>query len=271
MIRSLLILTLAAGPLSAAPLAPDFGAAVFTGVIPENDYFPLVPGPTHVILAEGEEDGEPFTERSELTVLGPGPTILGVQTTTQLDRAYEGDLLVEETRDYYATDIEGNVWYFGEDVTNFIYDDEDNLIDTNNQSAWIAGVDGAQPGWIMPGSPVVGLSYYQEIAAANGALDQAMIWMLDATLEIDGIGLFESVLVTLETTELDPDAREFKYYARGLGLIGVDEGLSLDLTDPELVFRLQPSPVPVPATLPLLLAGIGVLAVGSRRKRLVGA
>ncbi len=264
---SSLALVLSAHASLASTLIPDFGAAVFPDAAPDNPYFPLIEAGTAILEAEGVDDeGEDFTERSELTILGAGPTILGVQTTTQLDRAYEDGLLVEETYDYYAADSLGNVWYFGEDVTNFIYDDEDNLIATNNESAWRAGVDGALPGWIMPAEPVVGLSYFQEIAAAAGALDEAMIWALGQTVEIDGMGVFTDVLVTHETTGLDPDAREFKYYAPGLGLIRVEEGLSPDLTDPELVFNLQPSPVPLPAGLPLLLAGLGTLGLLVRRK-----
>lgn len=261
-------LLLSANAAAAATLIPDFGGAVFPADAPENPYFPLDANGTAVLVAEGiDDEGQAFTERSELTVTGDGPVILGVQTTTQLDRAYEGDLLVEETYDYYAADSSGNVWYFGEDVTNFVYDEDDNLVETNNSSAWRAGVDGALPGWMMPAEPVVGLSYYQEVAEAAGALDQALVWMLDATVTIDGLGTFNNVLVTRETTELDPDLREFKYYAPGVGIIRADEGLSPRFTDPELVFIRLPSPVPVPASFPLLLAGLGALGVMVRRRR----
>lgn len=253
---------------SAASLIPEFDASLFSGSAPVNPYFPLDSGHSAVLTAESTDDeGESFTERSELTVIGAGPTVLGVETTAQLDRAYEDGLLVEETYDYYATDVLGNVWYFGEDVTNYIYDDEGNLLETNNESAWLAGVDGALPGWIMPADPYVGLSYYQEVAEANDALDQAMVWALGVTVDIPGYGEIQDVLVTLETTELDPDAREFKYYAPGLGLIRVEEGLSEGLTDPELIFNLSPTPVPVPAGFPLLLMGIGAFVVLARRNQ----
>ena len=63
--------------------------------------------------------------------LAAGPKILRVRTTTVLDRAFEDDLLVEQTRDYYAQDTDGNVWYMGEDVKNYEYDDDGKLIDTN--------------------------------------------------------------------------------------------------------------------------------------------
>ena len=38
------------------------------------------------------------------------------------------------------------------------------------------------------------------------------------------VGLFDEVIAVLETTALDPEARELKYYAPGLGLVAVEEG-----------------------------------------------
>jgi hypothetical protein len=118
-------LTFAPGSAHSTPILPDFSAATFVPGAPvDNPYFPLIDSKTRVFVGQKEEDGDIVTERFELTNLGPGPTILGVQTTTRRDRAFEDGLLVEETFDYYAQDTAGNVWYFGEDVTNFIYDDE---------------------------------------------------------------------------------------------------------------------------------------------------
>ena len=160
-------LTLATNDARAAPFLPDFGAATFVPDAPiDNPYFPLLDKKTRVFV------GETPDERFELTVLGAGPIILGVQTTARRDRSFEDGLLVEDTFDYYAQDSIGNVWYFGEDVTNFHYDDEGNLIGTDNESAWRAGINGALPGYIMPVDLTVGFNYYQEFAAIDEALDQ---------------------------------------------------------------------------------------------------
>ncbi len=252
----------------AAPVLPDFTTALFPATTAINPYFPLTEGTKTILAARGVNADGPYSERSELTNIGPGRTILGVQTTAVLDKAYEGDLLVEETTDYYATDSIGNVWYMGEDVTNFIYDDDGNLIETNDASSWIAGIDGALPGWIMPAVPTQGLSYFQEFAAANDALDEALIWAVGQTVTIDGLGVFSDVLISFESTSLDPEAREFKYYAPGIGLIRADEGLNAGYANPELIFTLShPAPVPIPAAFPLLLAGlVGVMVIGRRRK-----
>ena len=83
-------------------------------------------------------------------------------------------------------------------------------------------------------------------------------------------GTFENVLQVFETTELEPDAREFKYYALGVGLILVEEDLDEDFENPELTFALtQIRSVPEPATAALLLLGlvVGVPLVRRRTRR----
>ncbi len=259
---------LVAQPALGVPLLPTFDVAAFKpGARIDNPYFPLIPGSRTVLRAEGEEDGETFTERSELTVLRGGPTILGVKATTQLDRAYEDDRLVEETYDYYAQDRVGNVWYLGEDVTNFRYDDDDTLIGTDNASAWRAGVNGALPGYIMPVDLTVGFRYYQEFAPEDDALDQAEIFAVGEVVTT-GLGTFTDVLRIFETNPLEEDAREFKLYAPGIGVIAAAEGLDENFGDPDLVFEaVVIAPVPLPAGLPLGLAAFAALALSARARR----
>lgn len=175
----LLILSLACllfpSNVTAVPFLPAFDSSNFTTAQPVNSvYFSIVSNLTRLYVATGvNDDGETFTERFELSGLGLGPVILGVQTTTQRDRAFEDGLLVEDTFDYYAQDNNGNVWCMGEDVTNYVYDDEDTLISTNQ-----AGVNDAQPGWIMPVDMTVGFNYYQEFSPLDGALDEAITNMV---------------------------------------------------------------------------------------------
>ena len=258
-----------AGDAWSATVIPDFSTATFVDrQIIDNQYFPLGPDYRATLHASGtDEEGEKFTEESQLSYGGDGRVILGVQTTVQRDRAFEDELLVEDTFDYYAQDTAGNVWYMGEDVTNYVYDDEGNLIETNNASSWIAGINDARPGFIMPANPVAGFAYFQEVAVQDNALDEALIFGTGLSIEASG-KRFEDVISILETTSLDPEAREFKYYAPGYGLIRVEEGLDRNLANPELVFeKARVSPVPLPAGFPLLSVGLAALAGVGRCKR----
>ena len=254
-------------PAAADTILPVFSPANFDPAQPiNNPYFPMTDSRTYV-YSGSDEDG-PVDERFEHTNTGPGLVIAGVQTFTQLDREFEDGLLVEETKDYFAQDTLGNVWYLGEDVTKFEYDEDGNLIGTTMEGAWKAGENGALPGFIMPAELTEGFNYFQEHAPADEALDQGKIFaaFID-TLTLD-IGTFENVLQILETTELEPDEFEFKYYAPGVGLILVEEDLDENLENPGTVFTLQPQAAPEPTTLGTLLLGFAMLgAVRLRRPK----
>jgi hypothetical protein len=260
---ALLGLALTCGAAAGAPKLPDFGKATFAPGAPiDHPYFPILDGLTRVF--EGS-DADGNVERFELTLVGPGPVILGVQTTARRDRAFEEGRIVEDTFDYYAQDTKGNVWYFGEDVTNYRYDDAGNLIGTDHASAWRAGVNDALPGWAMPAKLQVGKSYYQEFAEEDEALDVGETSALGLTL-VGPLGTYQNVLRVLETNELEPDDREFKYYAPGVGLIRVEEGLDEGLANPRLTLHLT-SVVPEVSAHAMLLAGLVVLAVLRWRRR----
>ena len=231
-------LTLAATAAPAETLRPKFDPDRFTrGQAVDNKYFPLRPGTTSVLRGRGFEDGERIREKSVLRVLDrPGPRILGVRTTIHLDKAFENGRLVEKTFDYFAQDNRGNVWYLGEDVTNYRYDDQGNLIGTDSESAWRAGRRGARPGWIMPAQQVIGQRYFQERARRDEALDKGQTHAVLGRLRV-GDKVYRNVLRVLETNPFEPGAREFKFYAPKVGLIRVEEGLNRNLKKPDIVFE----------------------------------
>jgi len=274
LVKSAVLLAALALPAAApaVPVLPDFNAATFVNGAPiDNRYFPLLDRNVRVYV--NEEEGEDV--RFEQQVVGPGRTLLGVQTTAVRDRDFEGGLLVEDTLDYYAQDTDGNVWYFGEDVTNYDYDDEGNLIGTDTGSSWLAGRnladpggDPAQPGFIMPADPAIGFEYFQEFAEDDEALDQARVFSIVPLVETP-FGTFTDVLQILETTALEPDDRGFKYYASGVGLIMEDEGLDESFANPEARLPLtRVLLVPEPPSVLLLAAGLAMLlAVVRGRKR----
>jgi len=174
-----------------------------------NPYFPLIPGTTFVY--EGQTEGVPT--REVVTVTNETRVILGVTTTVVHVQSYEGGVLIEETFDWYAQDVQGNVWYFGEDTKEL--DEAGNVVST--EGSWEAGVDGAHPGIIMLADPKKGQRYQQE-NAPGVAEDMAQVRNLDASVCVL-YGCFDNVLVTKEWTPLERGVVEKKYYAPGVGFI----------------------------------------------------
>ena len=174
-----------------------------------NEYFILEPG--YQLLLAGEEK-DTLVELA-ITVLNETVMVNGVETRVVEEVEWEDGELVEISRNYFAICNETNsVFYFGEDVD--IYEDGEIV---SHEGAWIAFSDGAEPGLMMPGIVLLGARYFQEIAP-DVAMDRAEIVEMDATIETPA-GTFDDCLVTFETTPLEPDAKDFKLYAPGVGLI----------------------------------------------------
>ena len=121
--------------------------------------------------------------------------------------------LAEKTRDWYATDQDGNVWYFGEDTAT--YDDSGDL--ESREGSWEAGVDGAVAGIVMPADPRPSTAAYMELAKGE-AEDQAWVVQRLPSVRTPG-GTYDHVVRTLEWTRLEPDVVSMKFYARGLGIV----------------------------------------------------
>jgi hypothetical protein len=179
-----------------------------------NQYFILEPG-FQLVLEGG-------SEKVAITVLDETKTITGVvdesNTATTIttrvveEREWKDDELVEVSRNFFAIcPTTKDVFYFGEEVDDY----KDGEV-VSHGGAWLAGENGAKAGLVMPGHPMVGMRYYQEIAVGV-ALDRAEIVSLDETLETPA-GSFSNCLKTQEGTALNPSEKEFKTYAPGIGL-----------------------------------------------------
>lgn len=170
-----------------------------------NPFFVLEPG-YRLVLEQG-------AERLTITVLAETRRVNGVETRIVEERETKNGALVEVSRNFFAISKRTNsVFYFGEDVNIYT-----NGKVTSHEGAWLAGVAGAKPGLMMPGLPLLGGRYYQEIAPGV-AMDRAQILSARGTLETPA-GRFVNVLETEETTPLEPGQREIKRYAPGIGLI----------------------------------------------------
>ena len=223
----------------AEPLLPTFDPANFDPAAAiDNPYLSLAPGFSREVSGQiAEDEGDLGTEVSVQTYDGAGPLIAEVQTTLILDRSFIDGMLVEEAHDFFAQDRAGNVWYLGEDVINLTYDDEDRVIAVDTHGTWRAGVDGAEPGFAMPAAPQVGMVYFQEHAPANEALDVGEILSLEGQIE-GPLSSYDKVLAVFETSQIEPDLREVKFYAEGVGLVRVWEGIDAQKSNPEAVFDL---------------------------------
>jgi hypothetical protein len=190
---------------------PQIDPADFVSGI-DNPYFPLTAGTTFTYEAE-TADG---LERDVVSVTDDTKLILGVACTVVTDRSTLDGVIEEDTVDWYAQDKEGDVWYFGEYTTQF-----ENGVPVGHTGSWEAGVDGAQPGIVMPADPQPGASYRQEFLEGV-AEDMAKVLRLNARVSVP-YGGFDGCLVTKEWSPLEPGAIEHKYYARGVGLVLVEE------------------------------------------------
>ena len=186
----------------------ELDPADFTAEI-DNPWMPFRTGSRWVYRETDQEGAE---QRVEVTVLDETREVMGIETRVVHDVVTEDGELVEDTYDWYAQDADGNVWYFGEETQEF----EDGKPSTTAGS-WEAGVDGAQPGILVPAEPEVGMTYRQEYYEGE-AEDAAEVLSLEEKVEVP-FGSFDGVLMTKEYTPLDPDILEHKFYARGVGVV----------------------------------------------------
>jgi hypothetical protein len=188
--------------------SPSIDPANFVDVI-DNRYFPLKPGTAFHYKGVAEDGKTPQTDDEVVT--HQTKEIMGVACTVVRDTVYQQGKLVERTFDWYAQDKGGNVWYMGELAREA---DHGKLVKASD--SWEGGVNGAQPGIIMPGNPQPGEEYRQEYYPGH-ALDQARVLGSGGPIEVPQ-GSFKSTLLTVETApKLDPGVAERKYYVAGVG------------------------------------------------------
>ena len=172
----------------------------------DNPYFPLRPGTTFIYEGQTEEG----LEHDEFAVTHNTREILGVTCVEVHDTVTLDGELAEDTLDWFAQDRDGNVWYFGENTHEL----EDGLI-TTIEGTWMAGVNGDKPGIVMKAHPAIGDFYRQEFSLGN-AEDFAGTFSLTETVTVPA-GTFNHCLKSQETTPLETDLLEYKFYAPNVG------------------------------------------------------
>jgi uncharacterized protein (UPF0333 family) len=174
----------------------------------DNIYMPLIPGSTYIY--NDTSGGQ--TSIDTVVVMNETKIVLGVECVVVRDTLTLAGEVTEDTFDWYAQDLSGNVWYFGEDTREY---SGGKVVST--AGTWEAGVDGAQPGILMLANPLAGLSYRQEYYKGE-AEDVAEVLVLSTNATVP-FGQYDNVLRTREWSTLDPSGVEDKYYAPGIGCI----------------------------------------------------
>jgi hypothetical protein len=187
--------------------APAIDAKNFVSTI-DNPYWPLKPGTGfHFQGFKGtaeQKDDEIVTHQTK--------RILGIDAVAVRDTVSQHGHRIERTLDYYAQDKQGNVWYMGEDSFELQHGHFVKASDS-----WLSGVNGAQPGIIMPADPKKGDRYRQEYYPPGEALDEAHVLGVRGPFTVP-YGSFKHALVTSEFSPLEPQTEE-KVYVAGLGEI----------------------------------------------------
>jgi hypothetical protein len=176
----------------------------------DNPYWPMKPGSQWIFR---ETDAEGSVSRVVVTVLDKTKKIAnGVEARIIHDQVSEDGETKEDTYDWYAQDSKGNLWYFGEDTTEY-----ENGKPKTKEGSWEAGVDGALPGIITPADPQVGMIYREEYYKGH-AEDGASIIGTDALAKVP-YARFTGGVQTRNFSGIEPDVIEEKIYAEGVGVV----------------------------------------------------
>lgn len=191
-----------------------------------NPYVSIIAGHTHV-LSEGDEIIVVTVTDETKQINGvPCRVVVDAVVTEERDGPSVDYEPVEVTDDWFAQDSDANVYYCGELSRN--YEDGD-LSDLDG--SFRAGVDGAKAGLLIMAAPPAGLAHRQEFALGEA---EDVIQYLDlAALPLVENPAFPCAAAggcvqTHDTTPLEPDRAEYKYYRAGVGMVraeALEEGV----------------------------------------------
>ncbi len=189
------------------PYNPVIDPANFTTKI-DNPFYPLKPGTTYTYRGVTDA-GE---ELNTVEVTHSTRVLMGVTCVEVIDTVFVNGTLEELTHDWYAQDLDGNVWYFGEDAKQY-----SNGVLVGTAGSWLAGVNGGLPGIVMEAEPQVGDLYRQEYLR-RVAEDMAEVLSLDGIADVP-YGTFTGCVVTKDFSPLERKFVENKWYARNIGFV----------------------------------------------------
>jgi hypothetical protein len=187
----------------------DFGAAGKGA----GRWFPLEPGTQTVREGRVNRGHRRLTHRVVTTVTDVTKEIDGVRAVAVLDQDIDGGEIAEQAVDYLAADSQGNVWDLGSYTESYEGGEFVNASD-----ARLSGVEGAEPGILVPGNPREGTPAYSQGTAPGEAPGSAQVVKTGESNCVP-FKCYEDVLIIGEGSADEPDLSEYKYFAPGVGQI----------------------------------------------------
>jgi hypothetical protein len=198
-------------PVGADPASLD--PANFSANI-TNQYWPMKPGTRWIY--RNVEEGNPPQDIAVVVTTATKKLADGITARVVRDTGRAEGQIVEDTMDYYAQDAEGNVWYLGEQTAEF-----ENGKVVSREGSWEAGKAGAMPGIMLPAQPQVGQKYRQEYKKGE-AEDNGEVLATGHLVQVQAGG-YKDALVTMDTSNVEKTAVEYKFYGPGVGpLLALD-------------------------------------------------
>lgn len=203
-------------PWEVGPTGVD-GLAVPTASPDPDDFVPRIDNPW-LPLSEGsrwryeEVDGGAVVATVEVSVPGEVEEVAGVSATVvrTVVTGRRGDV-IRESDAWLAQDGSGNVWWFGESVT------DRTGRRTSAEESWRAGTAGAAAGLAIPAEPRRGDGFV--LAAAPGIAEERARVVDAAAGPTAPVGTRDGLLQIEVTTPLDDSLLEQRFFERGIGLV----------------------------------------------------
>lgn len=239
---------------------PDFNPAEFDSdfhnLTHPNSYFPLTIGNKWTFKDKVEN------ELDVIEILDQTKLIDGVTCVVSRDKVFKDGFLSEFTDDWFAQNMDKNVWYCGEEVKEYEVFDGDHpkrpeLVSIDG--SFKAGRDGDKSGIIFLANPKKDDVYFEEFSLAN-AEDVTRIlsnnYSFGKNSDLDHLvpqQLAErfcaagDCIVTENFSLLEPGILARKYASRGIGVfleIELDTNAVIQLTDCNFDSRCENLPQP---------------------------
>ena len=157
----------------------------------DNPWFPMTPGSQLIYEGRSGMGSDRLDHSVVFTVTDLTKVIDGVENVLLWEEDYTEGELVETELAFFAQDLEGHVWHFGQ------YPEEYENGKFTAAPAWIAGVAGARTGITMKAEPKLEAPDYSQ-----GFAPKPINWIDRARVREMGVrtcvpaGCYENVLVT---------------------------------------------------------------------------